>query len=521
MAAGEAQPEIVAALLEPDAYPQRPHSVELRETHISWVFLADDLAYKLKKPLMLPFLDYGTVARRREMCAEEVRLNRRLAPAIYLGVVAVARRGERFEIAAEGDPDAVEYAVEMRRVAADRSLAALAAAGKLEAEDVDAVARTLARFHAEAETAPIEDRDVGILVAMLEENLDTIRASGAGFIGESEVGAAESFTRGWLERRRGDLEARAAAGLVRDCHGDLRAEHVIVPPVGDVYVYDCVEFNRALRLVDVAADLAFLIMDLARIGAGPASERLLDSYRCAGGDPGDDRVLSFFAAYRAWVRAKVACLRAAELQATDPSRAGAEAEARELFRLGRRFAWKAREPVVLAVAGVASSGKTTLASELAEFSGWQHLDSDRVRKQLAGITPTEPGGPELYGDEQTLRTYRELGARARGALAAGTGVIADATFHRRSERDAFRSGLAGAGRLAFLECAAPREVLHRRARERELDPSRVSDAGGEIVDLQLARSEPLDEVPESERATVLTTRPQSDLVTDAERLLDA
>ena len=516
----DTEPEIVAALLDPEAYPRRPRSVELRETHISWVFLAGDHAYKLKKPLVLPFLDYGTLERRREMCHREVQLNRRLAPEIYLGVVAVARRGTRFEIAPEDDREAVEYAVEMRRVEADRSLAALAGAGELAPGHLDAVAVALARFHSEAAVAQPEDRDVGIAVAALEENLETIRAAGADVIGVAPIAAAEGFTRAWLARRGGELAARADAGLIRDCHGDLRAEHVIVPRAGDVYVYDCVEFNPALRLIDVAADFAFLVMDLARLGVDWAAERLTGSYREAGGDPGDDRLLTFFAAYRAWVRAKVACLPSAELPATDHGRGAAEAEARELFRLGRRFGWRAREPAVLAVAGVAGSGKTTLARELAELSGWPHLDSDRVRKRLAGVAPGERAGAAAYGVELTLRTYRELGLAAREALASESGAIVDASFHRRDERDAFRSGLGGAGRLVFLECTAPRDILHRRVHRRERDPARVSDAGVEIVDLQLARAEPLDEVPAGELATVLTERPAAELTSEAERLLD-
>src|SRR5215207_5789005 len=213
-------------MLEPGFYPRAPGSVELRETHISWVFLAGELAYKVKKPLVLPFLDYGTLARRREMCAEEVRLNRRLAPLIYLDVVAIVRNGDRYALAPADDPAAVEYAVEMRRVDEDRSLAALAVAGQLEAEQVVAVAPLLAGFHADAprvDAAPGEY--LRALEAILDENLTTLREAGEAVLARPRLDAAERYTRAFVSARRDQLAGRAAGGLVRDCHGDLRAEH--------------------------------------------------------------------------------------------------------------------------------------------------------------------------------------------------------------------------------------------------------------------------------------------------------
>ena len=259
-------------------------------------------------------------------------------------MVGIARRGSRYSLTGEDDPEAIEYAVEMRRVEEERSLAALAATGRLEPSQLAAVAARLARFHAEAPAAPAERRDGRILADTLDENLATLREAGRGILAAERIDAAERFTRCFLAAHRHELEARARAGLVRDCHGDLRAEHVIVPTSGCLYVYDCVEFNPALRQIDVAADIGFLVMDLARLGAEGAASRLVEDYRRAGGDPGDDALVAFFAAYRAWVRAKVACLRALELAQHDPERAAKEVEARELLTLGHRFAWRARRP---------------------------------------------------------------------------------------------------------------------------------------------------------------------------------
>jgi uncharacterized protein len=516
-----AAPDLVAAMLEPGFYPHEPPAVELRETHISWVFLAGDLAYKVKKPLVLPFLDYGSVERRREMCREEVRLNRRLAPRIYLRVVGVARDGGRWSLTAEDDPDACEYAVEMRRVEEHRSLAALAGAGALRTEHVSATAALLAAFHAAAPVAARGRRELAVLEATLDENVVTLRDSGTGVIEPSRLDAAHHFTHSFLDGRRDQLEARARQGLVRDCHGDLRAEHVIVPEQGDVYVYDCIEFNPELRRIDVAADIAFLVMDLTRLGADSLAMLLIADYRRAGGDPGDDALLFFFASYRAWVRAKVACIRAQELSGEDPELERVRVEAGELMRLGHRFAWRSRAPLVLVLCGVSGSGKTTVAHEVAAVSGWEPLSSDVTRKRLYGLDPTGRGGAELYSRQRTIETYRELGRMAAERLERDRGVVVDATFHLREERDAFRGGLGERSEsLLFVECHAPAETLLARVRERALQPDRVSDADAGVLEQQLAEFEPLDEVAERWRAKLRTEAEPPQLVARLEAIAD-
>jgi hypothetical protein len=514
--------ELVSAMLDSDFYPHAPPSVELRETHISWVFLAGDLAYKVKKPLVLPFLDYGTLERRREMCGEEVRLNRRLAPRIYLRVLGVARGDDRYRLTSEDDSAAIEYAVEMRRVEERRSLAALAGAGELSASQVAATATRLAAFHAAAPLADPERRGLAALEATLDENLATLRDAGEGVIERHRLDAAERFTRAFLDARRDQLEARGRAGLVRDCHGDLRAEHVIVPERGDTYVYDCIEFNPELRQIDVAADVAFLVMDLTRLGANSLGLHLVAEYRRAGGDLGDDALLFFFASYRAWVRAKVACIRARELTGEDPERERVRGEAREMVRLGHRFAWRSRGPLVLIVCGVSGTGKTTVARQVAELSGWPHLSSDVTRKRLAGLGATERGGAEVYSRERTIETYGELGRVAAEGLERDGGAIVDATFHRRQERDAFRAGLGDqSAPTLFVECHASLNTLLARVRERELERERVSDADTAVVEQQLAEFGPLGEVSERWRGELLTEARPPELVADVEAIVDA
>lgn len=518
---GEQQPALVSAMLEPSLYPHSPKGVELRETNTSWVFLAGDLAYKVKKVVSFPFLDYGTVERRHEMCREEVRLNRRLAPRIYLRVVGIAREGDRYVLTGDDDSSAVEYAIEMMRVEEERSLEALIRDALLQPSDVDSVARRLARFHANAAVAPRRFQQTRVLVESLEENLRTLREAGDGILPASRLDAARRFTQAFMAVNQGRLEARAQGGLVRECHGDLRAEHVIVPVDGEVYVYDCVEFNPDLRYIDVASDLSFLIMDLERLGANDVASRLLAEYRRLGGDLGGDPLVSFFASFRAWVRAKVACLTTREASQGDSEGARSESEARELLRLGHRFAWSARVPSVLSICGVAGSGKTTLADQLSAASGWPHVSSDLTRKQLASTPSTERARPENYSSEFTERTYREMGKSARRVLEQGGGVIVDATFHRRDERDAFRAGLGDpATPMLFVECRAPAETLTARVVTRASEPDRVSDADMAIVERQLAELEPLQEIPTRQQIQLTTDAPVQDLLGEVEAFVD-
>lgn len=508
-------------MLDPGFYPDPPPAVELRETHTSWVFLAGELAYKVKKPVRFPFLDYRTAKRRREMCAEEVRLNRRLAPQVYLRVLGVARSGDRYRLVPEDDRAAIEYAVEMRRVDEGRSLAVLADREALEERHAVAVAHLLARFHRESEIAAPQRSSVEALTTPITDNVDELIEASDGALGSRALEAAREFTRRFVLARRPQLEGRGRGDLVRDCHGDLRAEHVIVPERGDVYVYDCVEFNPALREIDVGADLAFLVMDLERLGAAGIAATLVARYREAGGDPGDDALLAFHACYRAWVRAKVACLRAAELAAADAERAAQREVARDLFALGRRFAWRARCPLAVVICGVAGSGKTTLARELARLSGLARISSDVTRKRLAGLSPTDRAADEHYTPEFTQRTYAELGAATRRLLDRGEGAIVDATFHRRAARAAFGDALdAGAEPTVFIECRAPREVLVDRVRSRQADDQRTSDAEVAIVERQLAEREPLDDVPAGSTAALDTDAPVAELAAEVELLVD-
>lgn len=503
-------PPALAGLLDPAAYAHRPAGVELRETHISWVLLAGDLAFKLKKPLRLPFLDYGTLDRRHRLCREEVRLNSRLAPDVYRGVRAVVPAADGVRIAAEDDPAAIEYAVEMRRYADESTLDRRLAAGAAAEREVRAVARRLARFHADAAIAPEPERAVPALDAMLAENFATL---GELAVDPAELDDARRLADAFLTGRRAELGRRARAGSVRDGHGDLRAEHVVLER--GIEIVDCVEFDPALREIDVGLDLAFLAMDLCRFDDRLAGA-LVTAYREAGGDPGDDALVGFFAAQRALIRAKVALVRAGQVSGADADRRSADAAG--LLELAGRLGWAVRLGPIAIVCGGAATGKSTLAAALAARAGARVLSSDVVRKELVGIPPTARAPQSAYSATMNRQTYQELGRRA----AAGEPVIVDATFRHAADREAFAAAAGPAADAAvWIECRAPAAVIARRAAARSSQPDRVSDADAAIATRQLTEWEALAEVPATQRVAVATDRSPERSVLAARDALDA
>lgn len=492
--------------------------VEIRETHISWVLLAGERAYKLKKPLVLPFLDYGTLARRRELCAEEVRLNRRLAPDIYLGVRAVVPARAGYALADEEDPHAVDYVVEMRRFNEGRTLAAALDRGEVQRSEIVEVARKLADFHARCEPARGHEYGARGVERGVDRNVEELLAVAELRSERKRIRSLARFMAAFGGARSAELDAREARGRIRECHGDLRAEHVVLDP--SINVVDCVEFDPSLRVLDVADDLAFLVMDLAALGGERFASQLVASYRDEGGDCGDDALLAFFAVHRALVRAKVLLTRAGQQPPGSAGHGRASAQARDLLGLAELFTWRARLPLVIVLCGVPASGKSHLAGSIAEGSSLPRLSSDLIRKQLAGVAPTRPAAPEHYTEQFSRATYAELGRRAAREVRRRGGAVVDATFRRRRDRDAFADAFGSVAPLMFAQCLAPADVLAERALQREREPTQASDATLAVVIREREAWEPLDEVPAQRHLALRTDRPVQDLVSDLTAMLD-
>jgi aminoglycoside phosphotransferase family enzyme/adenylate kinase family enzyme len=508
---GDVDELLLRALAQPAMYGGGP--VAVHETHASWVFVAGERAYKVKKPVTLAFLDYGTLARRLAACREEVRVNRELAPDVYVGVRAIVRTAGGFALADEHAAGAVEYAVEMRSFDEAETLAGLIAAGTLTRERVRAVARRLAAFH---RAAPVVDgggpREVlDMWLANVRELADVSRALAW------RVDLMEGFGTAFVAAHEGEIERRGLAGLVRDGHGDLRCEHVLARE--PVRVVDRVEFDPALRRTDVACDLAFLTMDLEALGQRWAADELVGAYRSEGVDPGSEALRSFYAAHRALVRAKVALI-AASGQQGDPAE-GLLEQAAARWALGERLCWRARAPLALLVCGPAASGKSTLAAELARRSGMALVSSDIVRKSAAGLAASERAAPEHYSERFTRLTYQRLGRDARLALARRHGVIVDATCRARADRALLLGELTGRGltRVA-VRCEVPIDLAIARAAQRMGDAARISDATPEVVAEQYRAFEALEELPAGSVLELDTTRPLDAQVAEVTRAVD-
>ena len=483
--------DMIAGLGLPSAYPHPVSGVEHLETHISHVFLAGDFAYKIKKPVNLGFLDFSTCERRHFFCQEELRLNARLAPHLYLEVVSVTGTPEAPQLGGAGQT--LEYAVKMRRF--DQT--GLLSTRSLEGDLPERVAERVAAFHA-AIPAVGEDQAFGtpeaVLVPMLA-NFEAIRSRSQDTAILNRLVLLEAWTRNRHAELVPILRQRRAEGFVRECHGDMHRGNIALDE-GEILIFDGIEFNPALRWIDVQSELAFLLMDLEEAGELGPARRLLNRYLELTGDYAGLRVLNFYQVYRALVRAKV---RAIRLSQPDLPSEEVERDRRALgdyLTLAEGYT-QSPHPCLCIIHGVSGSGKSRLALGLRTLLPLIHLRSDIERKRLFGLRAearTHPGtiSGGIYATDAGERTYGRLLALAEILLDAGYSPLVDATFLKGSQRAPFLE-LAKAKNLTcqMLACAAPTEVLRERVRCRAEEGADPSEAGVEVLEAQLAGREAL------------------------------
>lgn len=501
-------PPYVAGLLRPEAYQHAADDMTLHETHLSWVILAGAYAYKIRKPVNLGFVDFSTLEQRQVDCDNEVRLNRRLAPDVYLGVVQVTESNGAYQIGGDGRP--VEPVVQMRRLPESGMLTALLARGEADQKLLARIARRLARFHASAATGEGVDQF---------GSLETIRANWAEnfvqmdpFVGRTLPSYAQerivSFVNVFMRDDADLFERRIAAGRIRDGHGDLHRASICVED-GRLQLFDCIEFAPRFRCADVAAEVAFLAMDLEHTGRADLAQAFIDAYMRASGDTELVQLLDFYCCYRAYVRGKVLSLRLDEPGLNRKDSARVTQEARAYFDLAWSHAGGISRRTLLLVMGLPASGKTSLAAALAARLGLVHLSSDVVRKELAGLRSADRSrdafGQGLYQQDMTQRTYAALADRARRWLRRDRSVVLDATYGRPEHRAAVQRVADRAdARLVVLVCRAGDSVLKRRLVDREAAGSGASDARLELwPELRAAFVEP-QELP---AITISTTGP--------------
>lgn len=491
---------LVARLLEAARYHHPVTVVRLIETHISSILLTGAYAYKLKKPLRLSFLDFSTLARRRECCAEEVRLNRRLAPEVYLGVVPILGSVEDPRLAGEGE--AIEYAVKMREFPQAALLDAMLMAGEIDALHIDQLAEAIAGFHAGAERAA-GDSPYGSptqVLALALENFDDVFARLRG--DEDRPGLQGLLA--WTRQRGAALSAAFAArkrdGFVRECHGDLHLGNIAWVD-GRVQAFDGIEFNEGLRWIDVASDVAFLFMDLSERGHPAKAWRFLNRYLERAGDYGAMAVLEFYLVYRALVRAKVSYIRSGQEHLEPAERKAALAAFHAYLRYAEACTIR-RRSVLIITHGFSGSGKTQFSQMVLERVGAIRLRADVERKRLHGLRSEQPSAspPDggIYGPAATQLTYEGLVHQARRVLASGFPVILDGTFLSRWQRS-LAQDLADSTQSAFLivDCQAPTAELCRRVAARQRVALDASEATVAVLERQMDKAEPLseDEMP--------------------------
>ncbi len=516
---------LVTDLLRPEAYGEGRHSsVSLRTTHASWVFLVGEDVWKVKRPVEFKFLDFRTPEARRHACEEEVRLNRRLAPDVYLGVEPVRKTSTGHAICGEGP--VVDWAVHMRRLPDDASAEAMLGRGELNAQALAEVAERLSSFFAAARPAPQFGTPTALCLNVTE-NFTELAPFVGDLLDQETLDEVEAFQMSQLTQEVERFVARVAGGRIRDGHGDLRLEHLYFLPGPDgklrLIIIDCIEFNDRFRCGDTASDVAFLAMELEAAGRPDLAAGFVARYAEASDDFGLYEVLDFYLSYRAWVRGKVAAFVLADPATPATLRRRKRAEASRDFRLARSFAGRPlTRPFLIAVGGVIGSGKSTLASALGRELAIPVISSDRTRKLAAGLGPTARGDASLYEQEKTARTYAEIVRLGTEVLDSGRGVILDATFSSRDWRLA-ASAAARASDADFVlieaTCARP-EVLRARLAERKSGAS-ISDATDELLDEFLRRYEPRGSSDPGPSFTVDTSDTPGATLREALRLLQA
>jgi aminoglycoside phosphotransferase family enzyme/predicted kinase len=471
-------------LQQPEMYPEGTSQVGMRETHISWVYITDHYVYKVKKPIDLRFLDFSTLDKRKFYCEQELRLNRRLSTSTYLDVVPLRQR--HGGVCLDGDGPIVDYAVKMNRLSEDHLLETLLRRGELSHTLVSGLAERLAAFHRD-HPLPSTERTYGTLDVVREdweENFSQTEIFIGQTIAQDVYDQIVSAVRTFMHQYADWFAQRVEQAQIRDCHGDLRAEHIYVDN-GAFQIIDCIEFNHRFRYIDVASEVAFLAMDLDRLGAPDAARQFVQAYVQASGDVELYRMLEFYGCYRAYVRAKVTSMRVET--ASPRHREDLIRLAETYFSMARRYASGLGKPLLLLTTGLIGSGKSTIAERMATVLDLELVSSDRMRKQDdEGSPPSSRSGnygQGLYTEDAKRQVYKAMIEGARNTLLQGQSVLLDASFAKREER---QQVLALAqdrdARLCLLECLAPESVIRARLKARDNDTETLSDAREDILD---------------------------------------
>ena len=494
-------PQLIEAMKNPDFYPHNPAEVELIQTHISYVFIAGDFVYKIKKPLKFDFLDFTTLEKRKFYCEEELRLNRRLAPDTYLDVAAISRDALGNIILGK-EVEIIDYAVRMKKLSADRMLKTLLAKGLADEKIMDALARKIALFHQQARTDASIDKMGGI--KNIRHNNEGNFAETINYINvtipEYQFKFIKEYVSKFLIKNENLLGKRVADHKIRDCHGDLHLDHICIND--EITIFDCIEFNERFRCGDVAEDVAFLTMDIDFNGYPRHAESFIQSYINYSGDNELLKLLNFYRCYYAYVRGKVTSLRLSQKEITDNERLEIKKAAEKYFDLAYTYAAHLDNPVLILTAGLMGSGNSYQARTLASLLGAEIIRTDILRKELFDIKSTERRyedfGQGIYSNDISRIIYDKIFDLATQKINQEKAVIIDASFKKREERQkALEEARTLGVRSYVLECVCPDEITQKRLEKRLRDNDNASDGRWELFQKQKDDFEAITEVPEN------------------------
>ncbi len=491
---------LIEAMSDPNFFPHKPHNVIVIQTHISVVFIAGNLVYKVKKPLNFGFLDFTTFQKRRHYCEQEVLLNSRFSSGIYLGVVGIFDGFKGINLLGKGT--LIDTAVLMRRIPAENILINRLSTQKIGMNLLDRIAKKIAQFHSQALNGPgiATYGSIETIRQNLIENFDQTKKFVGRTISERVYDGLKKKSFDYLSSHEALFQSRSANGHIRDCHGDLHLEHVVVND--DIMLIDCIEFNERFRYGDTAADLAFLLMDFDYRGFPAFGDRVSSTYAEISGDPDFEKCVRFYKSYRAFVRGKVTSFVIDEPEVEPQAQLESMSKASDYFGLSLCYL-ESEPPVALIITcGFTGSGKSWFARQFSSRYGAQLVQSDVVRKEQFGIDPGEHRldkfGEGIYTSNATEKTYRSMFRNAQETLRSGRSVLLDASFSKKSWRDeAKRLAKHHSARFLIIHCVASEQTIMQRLSERRFKKHQPSDGRWEIYLGQLSAFEPLqvDELP--------------------------
>ncbi|MGC8796563.1 AAA family ATPase [Thermodesulfovibrio sp.] len=491
--------------LKKESFPNNPQELKILQTHISYVFIADHVVYKIKKSVNFGFLDFTTVELRKLYSEKEVELNRRLCPEIYLGVVPISLTEHGYKI--EDNSNVVEYAVKMKRLPEDGMMQKILKDRVLTEKHIDLIVDLLVPFYKSARTGKgvNEYGCIDTVSFNTEENFNQTESFVGIALNKWRYNEIVSWTRNFIKENKALFETRIKEEFIREGHGDLYSANICFDNLKKVYIFDCIEFNERFRCGDVASDIAFLSMDLDFHSYKELSEYFVRTYVEKSNDRDLLKLLNFYKCYRAYVRGKIGCFTSEDTALSEERKKDALQEAQKYFDLAYLYA--EGKPKVFVVFGLSGTGKSTLARALAKKTLAKWIPSDIVRKSLVGIAPTEhhyePFEKGIYSKEFTEKTYMKMIEIARENLLLGRDVILDATFRERVLRQALMRELNFA-EIYFIWCTAEDSVVKERFMKRK-EAEDISDARWEIYLAQKEKFEPPDEIQEGRLIKVDTS----------------